>query len=263
MKKLFAGLMAILMLVSLSFTALAGSRLDAIKAAGKIVVATSPDYAPYEFYGPAGEYVGADIDFAKYIAEQLGVELVIEPFSFEGVLAAIAAGKVDLAIAGMDPAPERLSSMSFSDIYYNETNQVILIHKDNAENLKTLADFAGKTVAAQNGTVQEKLVTEQLTESQLEKITLIPDAVMMLLTKKVDGLALASVVADGYVANHPELVICEGKFTYESSGVAVALPLNEPELLEAVNAIIAKMVEGKLFYAWIEKAVELNNSMTK
>lgn len=263
MKKLFAGLLAALMLVTLSFTALAGGRLDAIKAAGKLVIGTSPDYAPYEFPGPDGQPVGADIDFAKYIAQELGVELVVESYSFDGVLAAVAAGKVDIGIAGMDPTPERKSSMDFTDIYYNETNQVILIHKDSAQTIKALEDFAGKKVAAQNGTLQQTLVTEQLPNSQMELITLIPDAIMMLLTKKVDGLALASVVADQYVANYPDLVICEGKFDYTSSGIAAALPLGEPELLAAVNAVIAKVVEEKLFFQWMDQAVELNNSMTK
>ena len=263
MKKMFAGLLVALMLITLTLTALAGGRLDAIKAAGKLVIGTSPDYAPYEFPGPDGQPVGADIDLAKYLAEGLGVELVVESFSFEGVLAAVAAGKIDLGIAGMDPTPERKSSMDFTDIYYNETNQVILIHKDSQETIKTLADFAGKKVAAQNGTLQQTLVTEQLPDSQMELITLIPDGIMMLLTHKVDGIALASVVADQYIANYPDLVICESKFDYTSSGIAAALPLGEPELLEAVNGLIAKVVEENLFYQWMDAAVELNNSMTK
>jgi len=263
MKKMLAALLAALLLMSLSAAALAEGRLEAIKAAGKLVVATSPDYAPYEFPGPDGKPVGADMTFAQYIADKLGVELVVESFNFDGVLAAVTAGKIDLGIAGMDPTPDRLSSMDFTDIYYNETNQVILIHKDSADTLKTLADFAGKKVAAQNGTLQQTLVTEQLKDSQLELITQIPDGVMMLLSKKVDGIALASVVADQYVANYPDLVQCESKFDYTSSGIAAAVPKGEPELLAALNEIVAEVVEQKLFYQWMDEAVALNNSMTK
>lgn len=263
MKKMLAALLAALLLLSLSAATLAEGRLEAIKAAGKLVVATSPDYAPYEFPGPDGKPVGADMAFAQYIADKLGVELVVESFNFDGVLAAVAAGKIDLGIAGMDPTPDRLSSMDFTDIYYNETNQVILIHKDNAETIKTLADFAGKKVAAQNGTLQQTLVSEQLKDSQMELITQIPDGVMMLLSKKVDGIALASVVADQYVANYPDLVQCESKFDYVSSGIAAAVPKGEPELLAALNEIVKEVVEQNLFYKWMDEAVELNNSMTK
>lgn len=263
MKKMLAALLAALLLLSLSAAALAEGRLEAIKAAGKLVVATSPDYAPYEFLGPDGKPVGADMAFAQYIADKLGVELVVESFNFDGVLAAVAAGKIDLGIAGMDPTPDRLSSMDFTDIYYNETNQVILIHKDNAETIKTLADFAGKKVAAQNGTLQQTLVSEQLKDSQMELITQIPDGVMMLLSKKVDGIALASVIADLNVANYPDLVQCESKFDYVSSGIAAAVPKGEPELLAALNEIVKEVVEQNLFYKWMDEAVKLNNSMTK
>ena len=262
MKKFTALLLAALIL-TLSLTGLAAGRLDAIKAAGKLVVGTSPDYAPYEFLDTEGKPVGADITFAQYIADKWGVELVVESYNFDALLVAIAAGKVDIALAGMDPKPDRLSSMSFSDIYYNETNQIILIHKDNAETLKTLADFAGKSVAAQNGTLQQTLVTEQLPETTLELITLIPDGIMMLMTKKVDGLALASPVAEQYVANYPDLVMCEGKFEYTSQGIAAALPINEPELVAALNEIVKEVVEQNLFYQWMDEAVTLNNELNK
>ena len=58
-----------------------GSRLDAILDAGVITMATSPDFAPYEFEDISSgttEYAGADVELGKYIAEQLGVELQIE-----------------------------------------------------------------------------------------------------------------------------------------------------------------------------------------
>ncbi|NLW21626.1 MAG: transporter substrate-binding domain-containing protein [Clostridiales bacterium] len=262
MKKLTAILLAALIL-TLCLSGLAENRLEAIKAAGKLVVGTSPDYAPYEFLDEKGQPVGADITFAQYIADAWGVELVVESYNFDALLVAIAAGKVDIALAGMDPKPDRLSSMMFSDIYYNETNQIILIHKDNADTLKALEDFAGKKVAAQNGTLQQTLVTEQLPGSELELITLIPDGIMMLLTGKVAGMALASPVANQYVANYPDLVVCESKFDYTSMGIAAALPLNEPELVEALNEVVKVVVEENLFYQWMDEAVLLNNSLNE
>ncbi|NLJ63951.1 MAG: transporter substrate-binding domain-containing protein [Christensenellaceae bacterium] len=262
MKKLVAILMTII-LVTLSITGFAGGRLDAIKKAGKLVVGTSPDYPPYEFPGPDGKNVGADIEFAQYIADALGVELVVEAFTFEAVLAAIAAGKIDIALAGLDPKPERRASMDFTDIYYTEANQMILIRKEDADSIKTLADFGGKKVGAQNGTLQQALVEDQLPNSEMELITLIPDGVMMLQTKKIDGLALASVVAKQYTENYPELVVCESQFDFVSEGIAAAIPLGEPELLEFLNEVIAEVNEKGIFDEWIDKAVQINNEMNK
>jgi len=106
-------------------------------------------------------------------------------------------------------------------------------------------------------------VTEQLPGATLEPIVKIPDAVMMLMTKKVDGLALASVVADQYIANYPQLVKCETAFDYTSLGVAGAVVKGETALLEAVNAIIKEVVDSSLYFQWMEEAVELNNSLNK
>ena len=185
MKKLLCVCIALIFALSAT-AAMAEStdRLAKIKADGKLVVATSPDYAPYEFLDKDGNPVGCDMALAQYIADQLGVKLEIQPMDFDTVLAAISTGSVDLAIAGMVPKEERKEAMDFSDIYYNDGNQIILIRKDDAETIKTLADFKGKTVAAQNGTLQQTLVTEQLPDATMEPITKVPDAIMMLMGRQ-------------------------------------------------------------------------------
>ena len=89
---------------------------------GVLTVATSPDYAPYEFYaiGADGtaELAGFDIALVKYIADYLKLELEIIPMDFDGVLLELANGSVDLGVAGISPDPDRAESMDFSDIYY-------------------------------------------------------------------------------------------------------------------------------------------------
>ena len=90
--------------------------LDELKAElktvedGKLTVATSPDFAPYEFYsvGENGDatLVGFDIAFAKYIADKLGLELEIVPMDFDGTLAELQAKNVDIGMAGYSPDPK-------------------------------------------------------------------------------------------------------------------------------------------------------------
>ena len=71
-------------------------RLKAIKEAGVLKVATSPDYPPYEFEDITKDgqdkYVGADMELAKYIADKLGVKLQIEAMAFDACMAAIGQG---------------------------------------------------------------------------------------------------------------------------------------------------------------------------
>ena len=83
--KNFKKLLSIALGTALMITTMTGcgssqNRLDKIKESGKLVLATSPDFAPLEFEDlSSGEkkYVGSDIELAKYIAEKLGVELQV------------------------------------------------------------------------------------------------------------------------------------------------------------------------------------------
>ncbi len=73
-------------------------------------MATSADYPPYEFHKVVNgkdEIVGFDIEIAKEIAKQLGVELEIKDIKFDGLLAALQGGTVDMVISGMTPTEER------------------------------------------------------------------------------------------------------------------------------------------------------------
>ena len=89
---------------------------------GKLTVATSPDFAPYEFYSidenENPTLAGFDIALAQYIADYLGLELEIIPMDFDGTLSELSAKKVDLALSGYSPDPAREDKMDFSDIYY-------------------------------------------------------------------------------------------------------------------------------------------------
>ena len=88
------------------------SSLEKIKASGKIILGTSADYPPYEFQAlidGKDTIVGFDIELAKEIAKDLGVELEIKDMSFDGLLAALASGNVDMVISGMTPTEYRNS----------------------------------------------------------------------------------------------------------------------------------------------------------
>ena len=136
--------LAIIMAAAMAMTALTGcsgskSKLEAIKEAGVIKMATSPDFAPMEFVdlSKSGQdkYVGFDVSLAKFIAEEMGMELEIMPMSFDACQAAVSTGKVDMSISGFSYTPERAENYNLSDYYYageNETEQTVIALKENA-----------------------------------------------------------------------------------------------------------------------------------
>ena len=109
---------------------------------GKLTVATSPDFAPYEFYAldenNDPQLAGFDVALAQYVADYLGLELDIIPMDFDGVLNELATGNVDLGMAGLSPDPARADAMDFSDIYYFGGQSFVTV-KDKADQFTDLA----------------------------------------------------------------------------------------------------------------------------
>ena len=268
MKKLLTIALALTMALSLASGALAENKLDKIKESGKITMATSPDFAPSEFIDPSktGQdmYVGSDIELAKYIAEKLGVELVIEAMDFSAVQGAVTTGKVDMGISGFAYTEERAESMGLS-IFYNidddTEQQGLLVRTDEADQYKAVEDFAGKKIAAQNASLQYNLVTTHIENPKLEPISSLNDAIMMLITGKVDAVASAKDSGVAFAENYPEITMSEFYFAHFDEGNVLAVTKGEDELLSAINEILEEVNELGLYQQWKADATELAKSL--
>lgn len=243
--------------------------LEKIKADGVLTVALSPDFSPMEFVDSSktgqDQYVGFDITLAKYIAENLGVELVIEPMGFDASQTAVYTGSVPMSISGYSWTEERAKNYELSDYYYageNETRQALLIKKENADKYTSPEDLAGQDVGAQNASLQMQLVTEQLTDADPISIGDITVGVMELKSGNIEALAVAYGNAEMIVDANPDLVICTWEFDVkaEYSANVIMMQKGETELLDAVNAILAQAKEANLYDGWYKDAVELGKS---
>ena len=243
--------------------------LEKIKADGVLTVALSPDFSPMEFVDSSktgqDQYVGFDITLAKYIAENLGVELVIEPMGFDASQTAVYTGSVPMSISGYSWTEDRAQNYELSDYYYageNETRQALLIKKENADKYTSPDDLAGQDVGAQNASLQMQLVTEQLTDADPISIGDITVGVMELKSGNIEALAVAYGNAEMIVDANPDLVICTWEFDVkaEYSANVIMMQKGETELLDAVNAILAQAKEANLYDGWYKDAVELGKS---
>lgn len=244
-----------------------GDKLDKILEAGVITCATSPDFAPNEFIDiSSGEtkYVGCDMDLAQYIADSLGVKLEIVPMKFDAIKAAVTTGQVDMAIAGLAYTEDRAKNMQLSDLFGNtdaDEGQGIVILKENADKLKTADDFAGKTVLAQNGSVQFDLTTTQLPKAKCTPIADVNNGAMEIMTGQADGLTLDLAVAKVMINTHKELAISDFKFEYESKGNVIGCTKGETKLVNALNMVVKEVNDKRLYKQWKDKAVELAKSL--
>lgn len=262
LKKILFSLLAPLLIFSLAACGKAEkvNRQDSIKQAGKFVVAVSPDYAPFEFKALVNgkdTIVGADIQLAQAIADELGVKLELSPMSFDNVLSSLQTGKADLAISGLSYTKERAKVYDFSTPYY-ETENAILMRAADAKAAKDVTSLEGQKVAAQKGSIEEGLVKSQLPKSNLVALTAMGEAINELKAGQVYAVDLEGPVAAGYLAQHKDLALASFSLkTTDGDAKAVALPKNSGTLTKTVNKVIAKLAEDDQYKAFIREAASL------
>ena len=154
---------------------------------GKLTVATSPDFAPYEFYaiGEDGtpKLSGFDMDLAQYIADYLGLELEVVTVDFDGVISELQTKSVDLGMAGLSPDEKRMGIMDFSDLYYMGGQSLVTV-KDNAEKFNSFeaVNKPEVSVGAQVGSIQMDLANENTPDADIVGLPKVTDIISELLT---------------------------------------------------------------------------------
>ena len=245
------------------------SALEEIKDSGVLTVALSPDFSPMEFVDSSKtgqeQYVGFDVMLAQFIADELGVKLEIQAMSFDACQTAVSTASVPMSISGFSWTEDRAENFELSDYYYageNETEQVLLIRKDDADKYKSAEDFDGVDVGAQNASLQMMMVTEQLPNAKAYTIGDIGVGVLELQSGNIEALAVAAGNAEMIIESNPDLMVCEWEFDVKAEYEAnvVLITKGETELLEAVNAALQKAYDAGYYGGWYEEAVELAKS---
>src|SRR5690625_3478216 len=137
-------------------------KLAEIQERGELVIGTSPDYPPLEFYildeNGDRQIAGSDITLAQAIADEIGVDLNIRATDFNGVIANVQSGSVDMGISGFTFTEERANVMQFSEGYLQESTlgyQGLMMQKDVAEKYDSIDEIADAdlVLCAQGGSM--------------------------------------------------------------------------------------------------------------
>jgi len=226
---------------------------------GKLKVATSPDFAPYEFYhideNGEPQLAGFDMAIAQRIADELGLELEVVPMDFDGILMELQSGNVDLGISGFSPSPERAEVFDFSDLYYMG-GQSFCVNAANADKYENYEAFAGLPVGAQTGSIQYELAQANTPDANIIGLAKVTDIVNELITGKLEGAFIETAVAEQYAKNYPDLHIL-WDVEYDTEGSAIALAKGHEDLLEAVNGVIAEVLADGTMDEYVSTAQEL------
>ena len=251
MKKYLCVMLSLVMALSLGAAAFAADDAEvSTVVAGKLTVATSPDFAPYEFYAVTDgepQLAGFDMALAQYIADYIGLELDVIPMDFDGVLNELASGNVDLGLAGLSPDPKRAEAMDFSDVYYQGGQSFVTVQskKDQFTSLED-TNKAELSIGAQNGSIQMDLATQYSPDADIVTLVKVTDIITELLAGKLDGAYIETAVAENYAKNYPDLAVVLD-VPYESEGSAVGVAKGNEALLAKVNeAVAAALADGSM-----------------
>lgn len=249
MKKLTAFVLALVMALGL-LSGCGSSNSDSNTPSGddasaaaktKLVVATSPDFPPFESL-EGGEVVGIEVDILKKVAEKMGMELDLQQMDFDSVIPGVQAGKFDVGMSGITVTDKRKENVDFSSVYFMAA-QAIVVTADSGITGK--ADLEGKKVSVQTGTTAE----EYCMGNGYEVLAFIAnnDAAAALTAGKVDAWVVDNEVA---LAMAPELglTVLDEAMTSEpyafafQKGSELVAPFNE-----ALDALLADGTVEQIF----------------
>ena len=241
--------------------------LERIRGSGRLRVAMEPYYPPQEFIDPSqsgqAQYVGADVEMAKVIAERMGVELVIVPMDFSLVLTAVMEDTCDLAISALSYTPARADLVTFSKGYYYSDSVAgagILIREDDVDEIRGVEDLKNKVIVAQQGSLQETMTAENVAHyKEFRRLSTMQEVYGAVQEGSADAAAVDIETALAYIRNHPRsgLVLAEG-FLFELEpqfqGDRVAAKKGETQLMYFVNGVIDELLARDQYNIWYGEA---------
>ncbi len=220
-------------------------RLGEIKKKGEIIIGTDATYPPMESLDEQGNFFGMDVDIAKEIASDLGVEAKFKNVIWEEIFGAVKNGEVDMIISAITITKERTEILAFSDPYFN-AGQVIVSTKDKEGIINGPENLKEYKVGVQAGTTSEEEAKKYAANPSLvnayENYDLAKED---LLEGKIDAIIIDYPAAVGMIAKEKRLQIAGGIFTQEFYGIATQK--NQPELLSQINKSVRRLKqEGNL-----------------
>ena len=235
MKKIIALVLCLATLMCL-FTACGpkGKSLADVKKAGKLTVATSPDFPPFESL-EGNEVVGIEVDILKLIAKELGVELEIIQMEFDSVLLGVQSAKYDCGMSGITATDDRKENMLFTTPYYMAA-QVIVVKEGSSITGK--ADLEGKKVSVQTGTTADEGCTEA--GYNVQAFAANADAKAALTTGKVDAWVVDNLTALQMVEEGDGLVVLDENMTDEP--YAFAFAFGSEDLVAEIDKILKDLI---------------------
>ena len=198
MKRVFAMMVALVLCLCAAAYAEADSDLAYVQGNGKLVVGIT-DFAPMDYKDEAGEWIGFDADLARAFAKSLGVEVEFIEIDWDNKIMELDNKSIDVVWNGMTLTEDVKAAMETSNAYANNA-QVVIVPADVADKYQTPESIAELTIAVENGSAGEEVVTAlsyTTTEVATQADALMEVAAGTSDAAVIDSLMAAAMVGEG------------------------------------------------------------------
>ena len=255
MKKLFALILALALVLSLNAGALADAKarsLDEIKESGKLVIGVFSDKKPFGYVDEYGEYQGYDVYFARRLAQDLGVELELVSVDAPNRVEYLTSAKVDIILANFTVTPERAEVVDFALPYMKVALGVV---SPDAALITSIEDLRGKKLIVSKGTTAETWFTANEPEVELLKFDTYTETFNALLDGRGDALSTDNTEVLAWAIENPGFTV--GIETLGSlDTIAPAVQKGNDTVLAYINEEIEALAAEQFFHADYEATLK-------
>lgn len=255
--------------LAFSFSAMAQDLPARIKDAGKLVIATMPNYPPITYKDPATNVLqGFDIELGEAIGKELGLKVEWQEIAFAQMLPSLQTGRVDLAMAGMSDKKARQETADFVD--YMKSGAQFYTSKALAGEIKSVDDLCGKSVGASRSTDWPAQITAWSEANCVAKgkpaINVMgtegsADARTQIKSQRLQAAAQGNETLPYNQKLEPDTYVTLGEaFSQSLAGIPVLK--SETQLRDAVKVALEKLQANGTYDALLEKYGLMANKLT-
>ncbi len=245
-RKLLAAVVAIIIVACAAVVVV---NLNDERGGGSIVVETSPDFAPFDYYY-GDEFAGIDMDVIRAVCKEIGYSVEFRQNAFDSILMSVQQKKCDFGASGFTINDERKLQVNFSESYAT-VKQVAVVLKDST--IDSLEDIKGKKLTVQTGTTGADYAETVSSDIIYQKAY--ADVVLDVLNGKADAEIVDDMVAQSQIAAHPELEIRDILTDAETEYYGFVFS-KDSGLYEKFNTALKKLIDDGTVQKIIDYYVE-------
>jgi polar amino acid transport system substrate-binding protein len=210
-----------------------------------LTIGTEAAYKPFAYVLPSGELTGFDIDIANALCAEMGATCEIVNQSFDGLIPALNAEKIDAIIASMNITPERLEAIDFAGPYY--TAPALFIAPKDAGLEITPEGLDGKYVGVQRGSTMANYIAAKFPDARVQVYDTAEAANLDLASGRVDVVFADGIVLQEFLATPDGAgfeAVGEPVFDAEilGTGAGIGVRKGDTALKEKFDAALAAII---------------------